>query len=445
MKSENQVLTYEQIRPKFQIPNVWRLDSESKLLDPPLTYQDCSEEIRSFEKLKEKIKKSLGDDVEKICLSSQDVNDLNRNLDNWGGILQKTLIATENYDPQWLLGKTNKATLDKKLQPWCLNLANNTERLIETHGIRRVLGKFLNVPCLVIAAGPSLINNINDLREVGYKGIILSCDTSYKPLIDRGIIPQFCMVHDANHAGAKFFLKENIFGNIDLNNCPTNVLQKCFDDLKTTDKKIDSSRTIGAFVNYVSPLTFEAFNGTRLIYEVMDPSLPVYRVMGQATQYMKQPDGSLKKDYKGAILGGSSVAHTCFYLAVEMGCNPIGFVGFDLSYPHPTLTHVEGSTNLKDISKKKLINVRDISGRKIKTDTSLYSYKVVIETMLPHFIMDRGIHIFNCTEGPDGRSAGIITVGMEPMKLKNFISSFCTKEYEILKNIHSLIPKKEEV
>jgi hypothetical protein len=251
------------------------------------------------------------------------------------------------------------------------------------------------------------------------------------------------MAHDANHNGAKFFLPQDYFPKDkslnDLNPMGEQfVLNKLLADKPEILKKWHYD-TIGVFVNYISPITVASFCGDTIsFYGVMDDSLPIYNTMCQATNWRKDKDGRLTRYDRGAILGGSSVGHTAFYLAHLMGCNPISFLGLDLSYPDGK-NYVDGASNQKDMSKIKMVDVEDLSGKKVKTNVSMFSYRTVFEKMLPYLITMGNLTVYNCTVGVDGKPSGILETGAEPKPLDWVIENHCTKDIPKIKEMKNLI------
>jgi len=440
---------YGSLKVNFNRPKIWRKTIVPKKQVTVKSYPAIMKEQDDFIKYK----KDVDDEVKRLLNNalkdSNDINTMSVKLADLFEVLGKSLIFDNDIDPQHLLKHTNKVTLNKKLQPWCRQLNMNVPYIIQQgYGIVGLLGKFKNVPAFVVAAGPSLKNNIAELKKVGNKGIIIAVDTSFRPLLDAGIIPHFVMAHDANHNGAKFFLPKDYFpGDPQLNDLNDKGLDLCLQALNNDKQNILKDwhyDTIGVFVNYVSPLTISAFCGDMLcFYSVWDPSLPVYDTMAKATNWYVGEDGIPQAHGKGGILGGSSVGHTAFYLANALGCNPISFLGLDLSYPGGK-TYVEGASNQKDISKIKLVDVEDLSDRPVKTNISMFSYRTVLEGVLPHLIMQNNLTVYNCTENSEGGPAGILECGAFPRRLNSVIEEHCIKEIDDIKKIRDLIKQDRD-
>jgi hypothetical protein len=343
----------------------------------------------------------------------------------------KAVIPTNDFEPEFLLKKTNKNTLNKKLQPWCRNLLFNVPTVIDSRPFTSLANKFKDVPAFVVLAGPSLKNNREKLKEVKGKALIIAVDTSLRPLLDIGVVPDIVVTHDANPNGCKFFLSgEHQLNklNVQLNDMTDEQLGMAYITMQQDKERLNFKYdTLGIFVNYCHPLTLLSFNGReKMFYAVADPNLPVYGMMAGSTNFKKDGD-KLVPEEKGRVVGGSSVGHVATYVAVQLGCNPISLLGLDLSYPGGK-TYVKGASNQKDISRQKLIEMEDLSGNKVKTNLSMLSYKMVFERTLPQIILQTRINFYNCTEDGRGNPAGILEVGAEPKSLDWVIENRCKQD-----------------
>ena len=442
------MLKYTDFRVNYSRPFVWRRPMMSKL-KPLKTYMGLLDDNNKFLDYRSKMRNEVVDVLDKNVNVSEDMNSLSMRMADLFDHLSRSLIFDNDIDPTHLLKHTNKVTLNKKLQPWCSQLNGNIDYIIQNgYGILGLINKLENVPAFVVAAGPSLINNIKELRKVGNKGLIVSTDTAFRHLLDAGIEPHIVMAHDANHNGAKFFLPKDYYPDTTLNDLNPRELALAVKALENDKPNIIKDwhyNTVAAFVNYISPLTIRSYCGdTIMFYAVWDDSLPVYHTMAMAVNWAIGEDGHHVPHDKGAVLGGSSVGHTAFYLANSFGCNPISLMGLDLSYPGGK-TYIEGASNQKDISKIKLVDEEDLSGRLVKTNVSMFSYKTVFEKVLPQIIMQRNISVYNCTEAQDGSPAGILEEGAEPKRVSWVIENYCKQDIPNVINIKDLIKKDREV
>ena len=82
---------------------------------------------------------------------------------------------------------------------------------------------------------------------------------------------------------------------------------------------------------------------------------------------------------KTSIRAGATVAHLSFYAAEIMGCDPIIFIGQDLSYPS-NITHIHGTPidevgQFQDLKEKGMLKkIEDIYGNEVYTDAQMFGY-----------------------------------------------------------------------
>ena len=67
-------------------------------------------------------------------------------------------------------------------------------RLIDQYGVKDLIKNIENenkegYPAFIVSAGPSLDKNIDMLKEVKGRGMIMAVDTAIKPLLKKGIVP----------------------------------------------------------------------------------------------------------------------------------------------------------------------------------------------------------------------------------------------------------------
>ena len=428
-------MKYKDLKIIYKKPKLWKRPSKDKLPKEGKPYLEYLKEIKEFESLKSSAKDEICSNITKAVKQSTSRNDLNQRLDELFSFYGKAVIPSNELEPDFLLRKTNQNTLNKKLQPWCRNLVFNIPEIVDSKPFQGLAGKFNNITAFIVLAGPSLKNNREKLKKAKGKSLIIAVDTSLRPLLDVGVVPDIVVTHDANPNGCKFFLSaDHEFNkkNVNLNDMPDEQLGLIYLGLKADEERLKFRYdTIGLFVNYCHPLTLLAFNGReKRFYGVYDPNLPVYEVMASASNY-KMEDGKLIPENKGRVVGGSSVGHVAAYIAVQLGCNPICFLGLDLSYPGGK-TYIEGASNQKDVSRQKLIDVDDLSGHKVKTNLSMLSYKMVFERTLPQILLQKpDLEFFNCTEDDGGNPAGIMEVAAQPKPLDWVIENKCKSEVNI--------------
>jgi len=200
-------MKYNELNVGFKKPAIWRLPSATKIdHNKEKTYNNILADIVEFDEVKAKVKEEVNHAIKYASEISNTKGQFSNNLSDLFEQFGKSVLMSDDYEEDYLLKKTNKNTLNKKLQPWCQNLVYNVQRVIDSFPLMNLFGKFKGIPAFVILAGPSLKNNIKELKKVGDKGIIIATDTAFRPCLDEGIKVHLVMAHDANPQGMRFFL-----------------------------------------------------------------------------------------------------------------------------------------------------------------------------------------------------------------------------------------------
>lgn len=390
------MLRYADLDVSFDDREVWKTDFTDINKGPKWSH--IVEANNKLAETKEKVKRDLIDKISIAVDSAQTDEQIGLNLTPLFETLNKGFFVSDSINEEMLLNKANRNTLQKKLQGWCKQLNFNVPAIKSRPGIKIYHNKLRNVPCVIVSAGPSLQNAIHKLKALKGKAVIMALGTSFRSCINRQIIPDFVNAHDANGPDLK---------------AGTGGGPKFF-------KGAYARETVALFVNYIYPGTIQAYDGPICFYYVEDPGVAAYRTMALACESPERPDGSF---LESSIIGGSSVAHTALYAAINFGCDPITYVGLDLSYPEMTRSHFE-SDNMKDVRKKRLIDIMGVNGRKLKTDLSFYSYATVLNRMVPFMQVMKKVELFNSSENVDGTPAGIVHYGLKPMKFDDWIDTY---------------------
>jgi Protein of unknown function DUF115 len=147
--------------------------------------------------------------------------------------------------------------------------------------------RFAGRPMVIVAPGPSLAGNIAQLRALGGRAVITAFSHSLKPVLAAGIVPDLVITVDPQ-------------------------------DVRYHFAGCDLSRTCLVNAATVHPSLFE---------------LPARRFLTLSANCAIDDwifDGTGED---AVVPGGGSVATTAFSLALRWGCDPIVFLGLDLSFP----------------------------------------------------------------------------------------------------------------
>ncbi len=191
----------------------------------------------------------------------------------------------------------NVATLNRFQKLWTKNILNNLLAFVKYKGIKWLFNQFTDIPCVIVAAGPSLAKNIHLLKEIKGKAIIIAVDTVLQILQNHEIEADFAIAVD-----------------------PQDINKKYFEHLKTT-------KTILICEPSISPKIVNLYPGPKMM-------------LGSVFQLVKWLEDLTYE--KGEIDIGGSVATAAYGMAVKMGCDPIIFIGMDLAYSN-NQTHIKGA------------------------------------------------------------------------------------------------------
>lgn len=205
-------------------------------------------------------------------------------------------------------------------------------------------------PAVCVGAGPSLARNVDLLSdpEVRKRVVVISAQTTLKPLLDRGIRPDFVTALDYHEISKRFY----------------EGLAELPDVTLVAEPKANCS-ILDSFPGPIR-VTQNAFLD-HLLGELATPIIP--------------------------IRAGATVAHLSFYLAQHLGCDPIILIGQDLGFsdglyycpgtaihqvwapelsPFNTLEMMEWQRIVRH--RNHLQKATDIHGRPIYSDEQMVTY-----------------------------------------------------------------------
>jgi hypothetical protein len=281
----------------------------------------------------------------------------------------------------------------------CRNIANNLPTYVSTPPLDELRGRFQGVPAILVAAGPSLAKNIDQLVALQDRAVIIAAQTTLRLLLERGIKPHFVTTLDFSDMSRQFFEGFDI---------PEEVV------LVAEPKA--SWHVVDAFLGS---------NTSRRV--IMLDNEFAHRCLGE----------SLAK--RAALPAGATVMHLAFYLAQWLGCDPIVFVGQDLGFTGhvyytpgvamhrawtPELGRF-GSLEMKEwqrIARHREIlrRVKTAGGDELYTDEQMFTY---LEQFERDFARSRQ-RIIDATEG------GAAKRGAEVMTLSDAASQFCSRQLD---------------
>jgi len=253
----------------------------------------------------------------------------------------------------------------------------NLDHYVQDPGVADLQGRCAQRPAIVIAAGPSLARNIEELRKplVRERFVLIAVQTALKPLLQAGIKPHFVVSLDYHEISRRFF-------------------------------------------EGLSPADVE---GVQLIVEPKANAVVADAFPGQvrcpADPNLDTLLGPELAGEHGSIPAGSTVAHLAHYVARHLGCDPVVLVGQDLAFtdglyygpgaaihqvwagelnPFNTLEMLEWERIVR--SRRTLRRLEDQRGRPVYADEQMATYLAQFER---DFLSDeeRGLRVIDATEG----------------------------------------------
>lgn len=185
--------------------------------------------------------------------------------------------------------RTNIATTLVNATRTVQNLASNLPYYVAGANTNELHNAAKGFPAICVSAGPSLARNVHLLADpaVREKVIVITAQTTLKPLLDRGITPDFVTALDYSEISRRFYEG--------LPELPTVTL--------VAEPKVHPT----VVANYPGPIRLAAdLYLDKLIGGLAVPIVPIPH--------------------------GATVAHLSFYLAQHLGCDPVIFIGQDLGF-----------------------------------------------------------------------------------------------------------------
>ena len=375
--------------------------------------------IQIFKKAMESIDLSKGMENHLIVFWIEGVGEMT--LDKMDTILEKViklerldelqLFVLPNYDVLFpdakkrLLKKCEDIALDQRVnyntamafsKVTSINTLCNAKYLCKGYKTIQLFGAIpQDVTGIVVAAGPSLNKNIQELKNAKGKSFIIAVDTALKPLLNAGIVPDMFFIVD----GKK----------------PMDLIKK--DGVE----KIPMVTTLNA-----NPEILNYHRGMKIFFDES------YRFAEKII---------MKSGLRwGEVDTGGSVATNAFSLLYKIGLKTIILVGQDLALTG-NKTHADGTFEEKmpEIDTKNNEWVEGNYEEKVPTRTDLQVFLNWYESTIrlyKGYVKD--LRVINATEG------GAKIEGTEVMTLKDAIEENCRKDVDIEKCLEQIPPMLNE-
>lgn len=281
-----------------------------------------------------------------------------------------------------------------------VQIFKNIDEALNNPGIKDIKDAYKNKPAIIVSAGPSLDKNVDLLKEVEGKAIILSTDAALRTLVKRGITP------DAVLSLERILVYEQLLQNRDFE-IPNEVV------------------LVGPPL--LQPEVFKEFRNNKKVI--------CFKAGETINSWVDENIGG-----KGSCFMGNCVAHLAFGFALEIGANPIILIGQDLAFSETGETHGRDiEEQVKILTKiytkpEDIVYLEDYNGKPIKSTVLWKTFLIGFEEKILQY-KDRTF--IDATEG------GAYIKGTKVMTLRETIDKYI--KHQKVKRLHEILPQVELV
>lgn len=298
-------------------------------------------------------------------------------------------IVSENNE-RTFINRNTESFFGKKIVK---NTVRNLRFIKNANTVLDYLGKIpVDVPAIIVSAGPSLDKNIDELKRAKGKAVIVATDTALRYLFAHDIDPDFVVTLDPQKP-AEYFSDPR---------CKS-IPMFC---------KIESNQVILRY-HTGKKILFSCHNYVNKLFLKFGKRISSY----------------------GA---GGSVATGAFSVCAGLKFNRIVLIGQDLAYGNG-VTHAGGDVSPIRAEDEGIRMIEDIYGNMIKTRHDWYIY---LQWFVSSIEEVPEIEVIDATEG------GARIKGAKLMTLKDVIDQYCNKIVDcdsIVKNIQPTLSEKESI
>lgn len=278
------------------------------------------------------------------------------------------------------LSQANIATDVYFVDMWLNNVVSNIKYLPEHQNIICLKNLFKGLPCIIIAAGPSLDNQLPIIRTLYDKALLIAVGTAAGILDSHGIKPHVIMGLDGNITEANIF------------------------------KALKNHDPLFLYAHMIHHEAISAYQGPKMWFT---PS-GEHRISKLTERLnLEVPE----------IISGGSIAHTALSLTNWLECDPIILVGQDLAYTNDKL-YASGAVHESDgVDRSQYMLSEDIFGEPIYTKPAFLNFRNWFEDFIALKMENK--NIYNCTEG------GLNIRGARNRNFMEIIEKYCTESIDI--------------
>lgn len=293
------------------------------------------------------------------------------------------IFAKEYAEFQKILEDHRMRTIvDKNTEAfWGITMTKNEIKNLKHIRQCNIIDEFIDeiprdIPAIIVAAGPSLDKNIDEIVQAKGKAVIFAVDSALKYLLQRDIIPDFVVTLDATKSLNHF--------------------------------KDERFKEIPLFCKSISnPQLLDLHHGRKIFYSNETFLNSLFARIGK----------------EQSVFGvGGSVATAAFAICVILGFRRIIMIGQDLCYQGEN-THAGGVIkNAHGSAQGAMMMVEDIYGNMVKARYDWYTYLLWFEETIA---VCPKIEVIDATEG------GAKIKGTQIMTFSEAIQKYCVNNIDV--------------
>ena len=268
----------------------------------------------------------------------------------------------------------------------------NMELLPHSYFLNQIKGAFQGIPAIVVSAGPSLENDLDTLRNVQDRALIITVDSSLPVLMNHGISPDFVTTIDMQKI------------DVEKVNC-------------AFDRKNPFSLVAMIKCGYLMPRLLQV----RQLFWAITQDVPLL--------WLAKLFG-----IEEFIPKASSVSHLALSTALLLGADPVILLGQDLAYPAGEREdHAKGTVFSSTEIIRDIIELDAIGGGRVRSDRVFLTTKTELEAII------RGANskIINAT------SYGARLDGTDERRLHELNDYFSKEKIEALEDFYTRVEQME--
>ena len=227
---------------------------------------------------------------------------------------------------------------------WFQNIIYNIDKVLASKPIVSLENACSEIPAIIIGSGPSLREDIEYIKKLGTKALIIAAGSSVQALVHYGITPHLVVSMDGGEPNLKVF------------------------------QNVDSTHIPLLFATTIHHGIVEQNHKWRLFTRLN---------LDEVTPYFFS---NSEEDIEPSFISTGTVTGTCIQFAAFLGCKKIYLTGQDLSYPNDEY-YTDGVKHIEEEAKKSTINaanewVKNVHGGKNRTTEKMLVTLKDIEILL---------------------------------------------------------------